>query len=91
MHEKSPPSESWKVLVFHVTDPGRQQEVLRAFRDIDDLDLVALGTSKGPDAYVVIDCPTMVAQVVAQGVVGSIDPGATVSYMSQLHPVTTGA
>ena len=40
-----------------MTDEARQQDVLRAFRDIDDLDIVALGTRKGPDVYVVIDCP----------------------------------
>lgn len=78
-------------MVFHVSDEERQQEALRAFHGIDDLDVVALGTRKGSDFYVVIDCPTSVAQVVAQGVVGSIDPPATVSYMSQLRPLPTGS
>lgn len=82
MHETSRPSDMWRVLVFRVQDEDRQQEILRAFHDIDDLDIVALGTRKGPDSYVVIDCPTAVAQVVAQGVVGSIDPVSVVSYMS---------
>jgi hypothetical protein len=91
MQENPPPSASWKVLVFHVTDQERQQEILVALRDIDDLDLVALGTRKGRQVYVVIDCPTSVAQVVAQGVVGSIDPGATVSYLSQLRAVPSSA
>ena len=91
MHQQPPPSATWQVLVFRVSDEESQQEILRAFRDIDDLDIVALGTRKGVDYYVVIDCPTSVAQVVAQGVVGSIDPAASVSYMSQLRPMPTTA
>lgn len=86
MEQNSPPSSAtWKVLVFRVSDEPLQQEILRAFHSIDDLDVIALGTRRGTDTFVVIDCPTPVAQVVAQGVVGSIDPGASVSFMSQLH------
>ncbi len=89
MQPQPPPSASWKVLVFHVSDEARQQEILRAFRGITDLDVVALGTRRDEDFFVVIDCPTSVAQVVAQGVVGSIDPRASVSFISQLQPVAT--
>ena len=84
-----PSSDSWRVLVFHVTSDERQQEVLRAFRDITDLDIVALGSKNREGVHVVVDCPSPVAQVVAQGVVATIDPESSVSYISNLRTVPT--
>jgi hypothetical protein len=82
MHQEPPLSAAWKVLVFRVSDEDRQQEVLRALQRADDLDVVALGNHRGDDSFVIIDCPTEVSQVVVQGIVGSIDPASSVSYMS---------
>jgi len=82
-------SDTWRVLVFHVTSEERQQEVLRAFRDITDLDIVALGSRNREGVHVVVDCPTPVAQVVAQGVVATIDPASSMNYISNLRTVPT--
>lgn len=74
------PEQEWKVQIFHVQGPLRQQRILAAFSHIDRPGVVAVGARSGRKWYVVVEYCSYATEIHARRVVKRIDPSATQTY-----------
>jgi hypothetical protein len=63
---------SWSS-TYRLSSESRQQRILRAFHRLDDPGITALGTSKGGEFLVVLDCSSARAEIHARRVVLTLD------------------
>lgn len=67
---------TWLVLIYQTATHESQQQILHKFACLDRFDIIALGTSRGPDTFIVAECPGLREQGLIDRVVTSVDRDA---------------
>ena len=70
----------WYLEVVRVSTEEKQQDLLTLLREVASV--TALGSSSGPDYYVVFECPDQRLKAAIEKLFGELDPAAEPTFQS---------
>jgi hypothetical protein len=84
------PPSSW-TSTYRLTSGSRQQRILQAVQRLDRSDILALGTMRDGEAYVVLECSSAAAGIRSRRIVLAVDPTARLVASTRVRQVSEEA
>ncbi|MFI5426543.1 hypothetical protein [Aeromicrobium sp. UC242_57] len=82
-HSSAHDHAAWAVLIYQTATHETQQQILQRFAMEPHAEVTMLGTSRGPDHFVVVNCPGPQEQALVASVVSSVDRSALLVHVSR--------
>ena len=81
----------WFLEIVHVSSHEKQQDLLTLLHDVANV--TALGSTSGPDHFVVFECPDRRLKVAIEKLFTEVDPESESTFVSRrsMSPDTGGA